>query len=74
MYSRSLIFVLIAAAAVRAEPITFEKHVRPILKARCFQCHSDEIKPKAKLDLRLPSLMIKGGRFGASDRAGQAGR
>jgi hypothetical protein len=48
----------------RAEDITFEKHVRPILKVSCFQCHSDEDTPRAKLDVRLPSLMIKGGDSG----------
>ena len=24
-----------------AEPVTFEKHVRPILKTHCFLCHGE---------------------------------
>jgi hypothetical protein len=57
-----VLFVL--PVAVRAEDVTFEKHVRPILKAACFQCHGEEDKPKGKLDVRLPSLMTKGGKSG----------
>ena len=67
MRSPQLILVLalwVAPISAWAEELTFEKHVRPILKAACFQCHSDEDKPKAKLDVRLPSLMVKGGSSG----------
>ena len=50
----ALSLLLLPAASLRAEgPLTFEQHVRPILKAHCFQCHGEEDKPKGKLDLRL---------------------
>ncbi|MBX6311890.1 MAG: PSD1 domain-containing protein [Isosphaeraceae bacterium] len=52
------------APAAPDGPLTFEQHVRPILKAHCFHCHGEQEKPKGKLDLRLVRLMIKGGRSG----------
>jgi hypothetical protein len=51
-------------ADLASDAITFEQHIRPILKANCFQCHGEEAKPKAGLDLRLPSFMKKGGHDG----------
>src|SRR4051812_33785203 len=44
--------------------LTFEEHVRPILKAQCFACHGDEEKPKGHLDLRLARLITRGGESG----------
>lgn len=44
--------------------LTYEQHVRPILKAHCFQCHGETDPPKAKLDLRLVRLMHQGGHSG----------
>lgn len=40
---------------------TFEKDIRPILKAHCFDCHGEGEKLKGGLDLRLRRLMLKGG-------------
>src|SRR5689334_16990855 len=40
---------------------TFEKDVRPILKAHCFECHGEGEKLKGGLDLRLRRSMLKGG-------------
>lgn len=51
-------------AARAEEPLTFEKHIRPILKAHCFQCHGEEEKPKAQLDLRLVRWIARGGKKG----------
>ena len=39
--------------------LTFEKDVRPIVKAHCTHCHGEEEKPKGKLDLRLRRFMDK---------------
>jgi hypothetical protein len=43
-----------------ASPV-FEKDIRPILKAHCFDCHGEGEKLKGGLDLRLRRLMLKGG-------------
>lgn len=43
---------------------TFEKDVRPILKAQCFHCHGEEEEVAGGLDLRLRRLMLKGGDSG----------
>jgi hypothetical protein len=44
--------------------LTFEQHIRPILKANCFDCHGEGEKLKGGLDLRLRHLMVKGGESG----------
>ncbi|MGL4555680.1 MAG: DUF1549 domain-containing protein, partial [Gemmataceae bacterium] len=59
-------FPLLALAALAAPPeqLTFEQHVRPVLKAYCLDCHGAEDKPKGKLDLRLRRFALGGGRAG----------
>ena len=61
-------FATLAGTAARAAdaPLVFEKDVRPILKALCFQCHGEEDKPKGKLDVRLVRLLKAGGTSGAA--------
>jgi hypothetical protein len=44
--------------------VTFERDVRPIFKAHCFQCHGEDGKLKGKLDVRLKRLLEKGGESG----------
>jgi cytochrome c553 len=44
--------------------LTFEKDIRPILKANCFDCHGETEKPKGGLDLRLRRFMVAGGESG----------
>src|SRR6266478_556785 len=44
-----------------ATPPMFEKDIRPILKAHCFECHGEGEKLKGGLDLRLRRLMLQGG-------------
>src|SRR5215813_8793706 len=51
--------------AFAAAPPTFEKDIRPILKAHCFDCHGEGEKLRGGLDLRLRRLMLKGGDDGA---------
>ena len=60
----AIIVLFVAPLAGRAEDVTFERHIRPILKAACFQCHGEDDKPKGKLDVRLPSLLVRGGKSG----------
>ena len=40
---------------------TFEKDIRPLFKAHCFDCHGEGEKLRGGLDLRLRRLMLKGG-------------
>ena len=56
---------------VAAEPVTFEKHVRPILKAHCFLCHGEAGVTKGKLDLRLRRWLVRGGESGAAIDPGE---
>ena len=43
----ALIAASLLANALRAEqPLTFERDVRPILRAHCFQCHGEEDEQK----------------------------
>jgi mono/diheme cytochrome c family protein len=46
-----------------AAPVTFEVHIRPLLKAHCWQCHGDE-EFKGRLDTRLVRSLLKGGESG----------
>ncbi len=58
----------------RTPDSTYERHVRPLLKVHCFQCHGDGIELAGGLDLRLRRLITAGGESGAAvipgDRAG----
>lgn len=71
----ALLFLLGGLPAPAAEePVTFEKHVRPILKAYCLECHGAAEKPKGKLDLRLRRFILDGGRSGPALVSGDAGQ
>lgn len=53
------------------DAITFEKHVRPILKAHCFQCHGEDAELSGGLDVRLARLITAGGESGPAVAAGE---
>ncbi len=53
-------------APAPASELTFEKHVRPILKTHCLECHGGGEEFEGQLDLRLRRLMLKGGESGAA--------
>jgi hypothetical protein len=53
--------LLIPSPSRAANPLTFEKDIRPILKAHCFDCHGEGDHPKGGLDLRLRRLIAAGG-------------
>src|SRR5262245_39150550 len=55
-----------SAAAVTASSLTYEKHIRPILKAHCFLCHGEGDKLRGGLDLRQRRLLVKGGKHGSA--------
>lgn len=62
-----------ASASLGAETlITFEKDVRPILKAQCFHCHGEDGELKGGLDVRLARSILKGGKSGAAVVPGNA--
>ena len=56
--------VVTAAETLPVGAITFESHVRPILKANCFHCHGEGDKLQSGLDLRLRRFIVKGGETG----------
>ncbi len=56
--------VLPMGTATAASTLTFEKDVRPILKAHCFHCHGEEGEMKGGLDVRLTRYILKGGKSG----------
>jgi hypothetical protein len=47
-----------------ADPPNFERHVRPVLKAYCLDCHGAGEKLRGGLDLRLKRFAMKGGKNG----------
>lgn len=62
-------FLLVGDAT--AQSLTFERDVRPILKANCFDCHGEGETLKGELDLRLRRFILRGGESGAGFVAGQ---
>ncbi|MFO0901674.1 MAG: PSD1 and planctomycete cytochrome C domain-containing protein [Pirellulales bacterium] len=63
---------LAPSGATAAEPeITFEQHIRPLLKAHCFHCHGEEQKVEGRLDLRLRRTAVAGGESGPGIIPGQ---
>src|SRR5262245_15528236 len=59
-------------SAPAGEPLTFERHVRPILKVHCYACHGEEAEHEGSLDLRQARTMIKGGDTGPAIVNGKA--
>ncbi|MFO0801524.1 MAG: PSD1 and planctomycete cytochrome C domain-containing protein [Gemmataceae bacterium] len=60
----AVLALLAASPATAAEPLTFEQHVRPILKAYCLDCHGAGEKMPGGLDLRLKRFALAGGKTG----------
>lgn len=44
--------------------VSYERDVRPILKAQCFHCHGEAGEIEGSLDVRLRRLLVKGGDSG----------
>ncbi|MCA9090698.1 MAG: DUF1553 domain-containing protein [Planctomycetaceae bacterium] len=61
--SPCLLLLLQMSALTAAEP-SYEKDVRPILKAHCFHCHGEAGEKEGGLDLRLRRLLVAGGDSG----------
>lgn len=76
--NRLLLFVLAVMCCNSSmlsaqEAPTFEKDVRPILKAFCLDCHGGGEELQGKLDLRLRRFVLKGGESGAGMVLGKPG-
>jgi hypothetical protein len=65
--------VAFPALAMGADAPSFEKDVRPILKAHCFHCHGEDGETKGGLDLRLARFIVRGGDSGPALVAGRPG-
>ena len=48
-----------------SDTISFEQHVRPILKAHCLECHGEGEETEGGLDMRLSRFILAGGDSGA---------
>ena len=53
----SCLLVLSLLTPLAQAKLTFEKDVRPIIKAHCTHCHGEEEKPEGGVDLRLRRFM-----------------
>jgi len=58
------VVVVYAAISIAANEITYERHVRPVLKTHCFHCHGEGDELAGGLDVRLRRLIAKGGESG----------
>ena len=62
-FSLCLVALNLDADGAVSAKISYEEHIRPILKARCFKCHSDD-EQKADLNLQTYAATLKGGSGG----------
>ncbi len=60
----ALLSIVIFGVTVSAEELTFEKDIRPLFRAHCFDCHGATDEKEGDLDLRQVRLMISGGESG----------
>ncbi len=75
-YLQAALLIFIVAGAVPfqsayADPLSFEKDVRPILKAHCFHCHGESGVTEGSLDVRLRRWLISGGDSGEAIQPGE---
>ena len=55
---------LIPTGAEAAEPPSFDRDIRPILRASCTHCHGEEAEIAGGVDLRLHRFMLQTGDSG----------
>ncbi|MAR10278.1 MAG: hypothetical protein CL681_09920 [Blastopirellula sp.] len=61
----------ISVAAEKANVVTFDDHVKPILRQYCLKCHGND-EQNADLNLQHYATLLEGGSAGAVVKAGQA--
>jgi hypothetical protein len=61
----ALLIIITCGVSNAAEPVDYLKQVKPLLKSRCFACHSS-LKQEGSLRLDAGSLMKLGGDSGTS--------
>ena len=67
-------WVVTAGQALAADaPLSFERDIRPILRAHCLDCHGAEDAFEGNLDLRQVRSMERGGDSGPAIARGDAG-
>lgn len=79
MLTRAIYFSFVLYAQVLgtgfADPnsgdLSFERDIRPILKAHCFQCHGEGGVVEGSLDVRLRRSLVQGGESGQAIQPGK---
>lgn len=78
LFTFGLLHVLTSAAFAQQDvdsaaptEVSFEEHVRPILKAHCLECHGEGEETEGSLDLRLRHLILAGGDSGPGFVSGE---
>ncbi|MCP4194144.1 MAG: DUF1553 domain-containing protein [Planctomycetaceae bacterium] len=69
MFTKSLTIIgviLGSSTLCRGDELTFEKDIRPIFRAHCFDCHGAEKEMEGGLDLRLVRSIKIGGESGSA--------
>jgi WD40 repeat protein len=71
-YSRFALLALLTVtpSARGAEPVTFEKDVKPVLRRHCITCHNPE-RPRGDLDLSTRAAILAGGTSGKAAVSGK---
>lgn len=59
-----------SSASAEDGRLTFEKDIRPVFRAHCFDCHGATEDVKGKLDLRLVRFLKQGGESGPAIQPG----
>lgn len=73
MHTARYIFLIIflSIAGLNAETVSFEKHIVPILREHCMECHGPN-ESKGGLLLHTRQSLLKGGKHGAVIQPGSA--
>lgn len=70
-FALALVGLISPTAVVAGSGLTFERDVRPLLKAHCFHCHGEAGVSEGELDLRLRRWIVAGGDSGTAVQPGE---